>query len=260
MAAACSNPESPAEQTAAAPSAPKPAPAALPDSVRRPSFTWEDEVCLNKGYFAPGQYTQQQLRDTHKLINYPGIAETRDIWHLAEMQPDTIAQRISQLDQEYAQRLAELRALQVVPQAYWRKLQQLRVLELEESYRLTRLTFQGHVTPGVLVGASSAPACQAYAQVLASPDTAVLVRAWRRLVDEQKTHNSVPASLEAEFQQQNHSPERLQYARLELMKYGWWNCVNGMKKYGDVYDQQQPSLAFDKLFTKVERTDCADVD
>lgn len=263
--AACNGPERTAEQNPTAPAAPQPVAArsaapAAPDSAQSTSFTWQDEVCQNTGHFAAGQYTQQQLRDAYKLVEYPSVMDTRDVWELAEMRSDTITRRLARLDAEHQRRITGLRGLEVVPQPYWRNLQQLRIREQEELYQLMRANFRGYLTPSALVSASNAPACRAYAQVLAGTDTAALVRAWRQLEDGQKARNGDPERLEAEFQRQNHSAQRLDYARLRLTKFGWWNCVNGARKHGDVYNQQQPNLAFVKLFTKIDQTDCADVD
>ncbi|RTQ50806.1 hypothetical protein EJV47_09300 [Hymenobacter gummosus] len=266
LAAACSSPDKPAEQATEAPSsAPTtPPPAAAPDTVGTAlqRFDWEDDVCRYHGYFAPGKYSAAQLRDSYVLVNFPYATPTHreSIWEIEQFAPDSITGRLQRLEQEHQKERAELQALQVVPLPYWQRLKQLRQREEEEMYQLRKLTLRAYFEPQLLLSAPRAGKCQRYVQALTSPDSLQLLRAWRELVDEQKKNNGLPENLEAEYQIQLASAQPLRYARLRLMLFGWWNCANEHRQYVDVADEQKPWVAFEKLFAKIDRTDCEDVD
>ncbi|RAK63906.1 hypothetical protein [Hymenobacter edaphi] len=259
LAAACSSPDQPAEQptppTASAP------PAAAPDTARQ-RFSWEDDACRYHGYFRAGQYTQQQLHDSYQLVTFPyaTAAYQESIWELEQLAPDSINTRLQRLETQHRQERAALQALQVVPLPYWQRLKKLRQQEEAEMYQLRKLTLQAYFQPELLRQAPRAGRCQRYVQALASADTLQLLQAWRELVEAQKKNNGAPEHLEAKYQQQFASAEHLRYARLELMLFGWWNCANEQRQYVAVADEQQPWVAFEKLFGKVTRFDCEDVD
>lgn len=260
---ACGSPDKPAAPPPAAPPAPtRPAAAAAQPAADTAAgqFSWENEVCHNTGYFPTGRYTPAQLRDSYALVNRTGFIWVRAVHLPEQLQADSVAARLRYLDAEYRRQRAELGALRVVPVPYWQRLQRLRLLELDEDYRLQRLMLRAYLAPEQLLTPDTAPGCRPYAEALASADTAVLFRAWRQLVDEQKRLNGYPDDVEARYQEQRRSTEAAGYARVNLMGYGWWNCVNGAKKYGDVYNKQLPENAFERLFTRIVADDCADVD
>jgi hypothetical protein len=265
LGAACNGPERAPDQpaTAAAPAATaKPAAPAAPDSVRQASFSWEDDACRYRGYFAAGQYSQQQLRDSYQLVTFPyaSAAYRESIWELEQFHPDSINTRLQRLEKQHRQERVELQALQVVPLPYWQQLKRLRQQEEEELYQLRKLTLQAYFQPELLLKAPRAGGCQRYVQALTAADTLQLLRGWRELVDAQKKNNGAPENLEADYQLQFASAERLRYARLRLMLFGWWNCANEHRQYLDVADEQRPWVAFEQLFGKVVRYDCEDVD
>ena len=87
------------------------------------------------------------------------------------------------------------------------------------------------------------------AQVLNGTDDE-LFTAWRKLVEKQKTQNANPDDLEERYLNEVESPEKMNYARYELMTYGWWNCVNSERYTYTDYERLQKE--FLKLFKKVE--------
>lgn len=261
--AACSTPDQPAAQVAApaAPPASAPPKAAAPDTALQ-RFSWEDDVCLNVGYFPAGRYTEQQLRDTRVLVTFPFASSSynESVHRIEQLHPDSIGARLQRLERQHRQEQAALQALQVVPLRYWQNLKKLRLGEEAEFYQMSKLMLEAYLVPRLLLTAPGASKCQRYVQALASADTLPLLQAWREQVDEHKKNNGAPQYLEDKYQQQYASPDRLRYARLDLMLYGWWNCANHHRQYVDIEEEQQPWPAFEKLFVKVARQDCADVD
>ena len=81
-----------------------------------------------------------------------------------------------------------------------------------------------------------------------------LINAWREVNEESRTKNADPQRLRRIFQTQLKSPERMQFALLEVMTFGWSNCANDRIEYV-VYDES-PVEEYKKLFTKVRTIRC----
>jgi hypothetical protein len=245
-----------AARAIASPTPPKPAPARK--AVQ--TFTWQDEVCENTGTFAAGAYTQRQLRDTYQLVNGFMLTTTVVPFQLRHYNDAFFFQAARHLTHEHDSLAAALHGLQVVPTPYWRNIKRLRELELAESYALEHATLEGYFHPDSWLSNAYYAHCAEYATALASTDSAVVIPAWRKLVDAEKVNNGIPESLEAAFTAQLASPERMRYAKVALMTFGWSNCANAQRKYGDLSGQYPLQDEFAKLFTHVAQANCVDVD
>jgi hypothetical protein len=260
-AAACASPEK--EQATAS----RPAPAAGPTAPAKPAapadslatFTWQDEACENVGSYRAGAYTEQQLRATYHLVDFPGVLTHTTVFRLEEYTDAHFAKAGRDLRREYDSLATGLRQADVVPTAFWRQIQQLRLRELDENYQLARFALAGYHTPASLLHNAYSSSCRQYAEALASTDTAVVLHAWRQLIDEQKRHNGAPELLEERFIQEAASPDRLRYAKLQLMTFGWYNCAISHTKYSDLHDRYQLQQRYHQLFKSV-KSECEDVD
>ena len=245
--------------TARATAVPRPSkPVAARKAVQ--TFTWQDDVCENTGTFAVGAYTQRQLQDTHQLVIGFPLTTTVVPFQLNRYNDAFFTAAARHLTHEHDSLVALLRGLQVVASPYWQNIKRLRELELAEEYALSHATLEGYFHPASWLSNAYYAPCAEYATALASTDSAVVVSAWRKLVDAQKVNNGSPERLEAEFKAQLASPERMRYAKVALMTFGWGNCANDQRKYSGLTDNYPLSARFSKLFTHVEQTNCVDVD
>ncbi len=224
------------------------------------TFTWQDDACENTGTFAAGAYTQRQLRDTYQLVIGFPLTTTVVPFQLNHYNDAFFTEAARHLTHEHDSLVALLRGLQIVASPYWRNIKHLRELELAEAYALSHATLEGYFHPASWLSNAYYASCAEYATALASTDSAVVVSAWRKLVDAQKKNNGSPGRLEADFKAQLASPERMRYAKVDLMTFGWGNCANNQRKYSDLTDKYPLSDKFSKLFTHVEQTNCVDVD
>ncbi|AMR26010.1 hypothetical protein A0257_02100 [Hymenobacter psoromatis] len=224
------------------------------------TFSWQDDTCTNTGTYTAGAYTQQQLRDTYQLVNGFLIMTTVVPFSLKNYNDAFFRSTASQLTHEHDSLAGIIHKLHVVPTKFWRNIKHLRELELAEGYALDQATLEGYFQPASWLSNRYHAACPEYATALASTDTVVVMKAWRKLVDQQKINNGMPKQLEAEFVAQSASPERMAYAKVALMTFGWGNCANAQRKYNTIADQYPLNEQFSKLFTKVKQSDCIDVD
>ena len=78
--------------------------------------------------------------------------------------------------------------------------------------------------------------------------------AWREVNEESRTKNADPERLKRIFESQMRSPDRMRYALLEVMTFGWSNCANELIEY--VVHDETPPEEYKKLFTKVRTIKC----
>jgi hypothetical protein len=217
------------------------------------TFRWEDGVCSYIGRYDKRRYTPQQLTDTHDLLSGGLLTTTATVFR-----PEDIAKlSLDTLEAEYAQVRAHVRELQPVQGATWQELKRLKLQELEDEYRATKLTIQGYADPGLLVKSTYPAACKAYVRGLAAANDSLILASWQRLVREQQANNSVPESLQERFQQEASAPNWHEYAQVALISFGWWNCVNGTIRR--VEPTEKMHRQYEQLFVHV-KTECEDVD
>ncbi len=224
------------------------------------TFTWEDDVCQNTGTFAAGAYTQRQLRDTYWVVNGFSVLTNTTTFDFKDYNDTHFKQTAAQLRHEHDSLATLLRGLQVVPVAFWQKMKHLRELQLAEQYVQGQAELEGYFRPSSLLHNRYYSHCTAYADALASTDTATVLRAWRKLVDEEKINNGDPQYLENEYIQASALPTGINYAKMKLMTFGWGNCANELSKYNALEQQYRLTERFEKLFKQVKQSNCVDVD
>ncbi|KAA3440618.1 hypothetical protein [Rufibacter hautae] len=226
------------------------------------TFSWSTDICRSKGIFNPNAYSPQQLKDTYYLwLGFNSVMELEDVTLDSpdEWTIENIDRKSAKLDADFRKATRRLLSLQLVPSKFWETVRDLKTKELDESYALKKLTIEAYKTPGILLNQPYAKNCQAYVNALASEDSVALFNAWKNLMEEQKKNNGAPERVEAEFYRKRNSPERLLYAKIELMAFGWWNCANHQTKYNNASQEMPMEEEFDKLFLKIT-DECDDVD
>ncbi|MCB2410804.1 hypothetical protein [Hymenobacter lucidus] len=217
------------------------------------TFRWESEMCSFTGRYDTRKYTAQQLADTHELL-MGGVLTTNE----TVFKPEDIAKlSLDTLEAEYTKVRARLLALELVPEARWQKLKRRKLQSLDNQYRAKKLTMQAYANPAVLLSAPYPASCKFYIRGLATGNDSLIRQTWQQLVREQQRNNSVPESLQRRFEQEAAEPNWRQYAQVELLGFGWWNCVNETIDYVEPTERLRGRYA--QLFTTV-KSECEEVD
>lgn len=255
--AACS-PDQPAQRHAPPAAAlPLPAklpapPAAAPDTLTL--YEWDSDACHFTGYFNARQYSKAQLDNTWELL-FGSAALATDA---TPFQPADIEKlSLDTLKAEYTRRIAHYRAMRVVPRPQWLKLKKLKIQEMEDDYRAKKLTIAAFANPAVLLATAYAGDCKKYARGLAAQNDSLILQDWKRLAEERKQLNGIPEAYLAQFNAQYQSDDRLLYAKIDLLTYGWWNCANNSIRRVEVTEKMYSQ--FEKLFVNIA-SECDDVD
>lgn len=216
------------------------------------NFKWGNDSCAFESTYNAKKYTAKQLEDTRKLLYLNFFPNTID------PTPPKIGDiknlRVETLDAEYKQRTDELKNLNIVKTAYWEALRKEHLHELEQVYQLSRASILGYENPARLKDVKFAGACvQKYAEPLIKGGGDLLA-AWLMVNEDSRKRNASPERIKSIYEQEYNSPERMQYARNEVMTYGWWNCVNAL--INREQDGNRHEKEFRKLFVKTREIDC----
>ncbi len=226
--------------------------ATLAVSAQTRTFRWQDELCTYEGTYDAAKVSLAQLKNTLALAQSGSYSLDGDstVWKYEDIAKLDVAA----LDLEFKKKAAELKSLDVAKTPYWQELKAAKLRELEQVHRLERTTMRGYKDPAALLEYKAAPACTVrWAQPInAGGDQ--LLNAWRAVNEESRAKNSDPERLKRIFENQLKSPDRLRYALLEVMTFGWSNCANALIEYV-VYDEA-PVKAYKELFTKVRTINC----
>lgn len=214
---------------------------------------WETELCEIEGTYDSSKYTEAQLRNTLKL--YQSIGSTPlSTYYTVFKYEDIKKLSVTKLDTEYKQKIEELKNLDIVKTAYWETIRQEKLKEIEQSYKLGRLTIQSYENPVVLRQAENVGECREnFAEPLILGGDSLL-NAWKVVNEINKSRNCCPENLQQKFDEQFNSPDKFKYAVVEVTGFGWWNCVNAKRYHVNSEESQQKN--FDKLFKKIKEISC----
>jgi hypothetical protein len=215
-------------------------------------FLWDTELCQFESVYDAKKYTEKQLKNTRKLFSIGGFNIDTDatVWKFEEISK----LNVNALDEEYKRKTSELKTLDIVKTPYFEDLRQKTLKEMEQSYRAKRITIEAYKNPKVLAGYKFADVCvQKYAAPLINGGDDLL-KIWLTVNEESRAKNGSPENVKMIFDEQMKSPDNLKFARVEVMSFGWWNCVNEFTEY--VEHDGKAQTEFKKLFRRNRTIEC----
>jgi hypothetical protein len=223
-------------------------------SAQDRKFQWEDEICVFEGTYDSRLYTKRQLEGAYRLwfsldfdmeIYKARITYVNDIEKLPT---------VSEIDEEYKRKSADLRGLAVVNLAFWKNLKAKKLKTLEQEYEFARAAVQAFQKPSALREVKFAAVCaEKFVPPLLAGDDGLLMF-WRER-EEHRFKNSTNAETERRnFENLITSADNVKYAQVDIISYAWWNCANALidRDESDTVASQN----FWKLFKHVARGGC----
>lgn len=220
------------------------------------AFKWDEEMCSYTASYDSRKYTEAQLRNTLSMLRPGAGAEPGrpDISLHVWKYEDIAKLDIEGYDRQYERRSKRLKELDIVKQPYWENLRQEMLLEMQQDHQLARLTAIANTRPEVINDYPRAESCKLkYAGPLVEGGEA-LVDAWRQVNLASQKVNADPKRLQDRFDTQNASPDRMKFALLETMAFGWWNCAVALIERPKSFENGAADREFKKLFTRVKET------
>ncbi|MBF7091384.1 hypothetical protein IUY40_07520 [Flavobacterium sp. ALJ2] len=210
-------------------------------------FKWDTILCSNIGTYDSEKYTEEELKNTCDLWSTnSGAYLSTNSTPRSQAEIDKLS--LSDLTTEYNERKA-LYSRKVIATPYWEKKKAERLHELEDAYELKKIAIEAYSNPSILLNNRFSKNCNEYTKALTSNDSILMLKTWSNLAEKQKKDNASPEKLMERHLEKYNSKDRVLYAKLELMTYGWWNCANATTY--QVYDDGTMEKEFEKLFIKV---------
>ncbi|MEZ5308371.1 MAG: hypothetical protein R2684_14595 [Pyrinomonadaceae bacterium] len=224
--------------------------AAVSASAQVKKMKWDSEFCQYEGTYDSKKYSESQLRATIKLLDSFGsvsLMTESNAWEYEDI--DKLS--VEKLDAEYKTVRKEFEDLDIVDVEYWKDLKKQKLAAIDQEYKMSRAQILGYKDPARLLDFECAESCKTeYVEpLIAGGDK--LLEAWRKLIEKRAKDN---ASEMTRYTAENASPDRLKYAQISVMTFGWSNCANDSIKYIE-FDETH-NKEFEKLFKKVRTIEC----
>lgn len=215
--------------------------------AQREKFEFGEGLCSYTGIFSADQYTALELQNTFENLCYSmwGFTTPSTAWNFAEIEKLDVVP----LEAECSALLTKYEQLDVVNSAFWEEARANKIRAITESCALQKLTIIAYEFPDTLNSFGKSDSLTDYYRAALIAGGADLLAAWQTLNEMQKARNGNPQRLQNIFEQRYNSPLQLEYARLEVMMFGWWNHANHL-----IYHDEQNDYwtAFEKLFIKLD--------
>lgn len=215
------------------------------------SFKWESELCTYTCTYDKSKFKKGELEQTLEVIGTSAFLDVDlfPVFNLHEkIQPITV------LERNYSDAFNKVNNLTVINNKYWTDIKKLKLEELKTNYDLQKLAYNAYYKDiSLLKKTNYKKEASFYVDALISEDSLKMVTAWRKLTDAQKLKNADPNNVESEFQERLHSLDCLDYAKMELFSFGWWNnCLDKNKSKFDIFNNYSLYEKFKTIFIKTE--------
>ena len=202
-------------------------------------YKWQDELCDIKGNFDNKKYSVKQIKNSHFVLE--GLTRSNLNSFFSPMNIDALdklsMQDLDILTDEYKQVKSNVERLDVVAEARGYKQELLKSVDGE--YKQNKLTILGYLNPNEALK-QSPPMCKQYIEPLLQNETAVQNK-WKQFVEEQILETSEYGADELEryrkIATQRYQEEKVsnsaKYARINLITFGFGNCVNDQIYHAD---------------------------
>lgn len=212
-------------------------------------FQWGEGLTYYTGKFDTTNYSYEEIETIHNYLHSPSaeMLTVRNIWKIEQMDTATT----TPIDNYYKNTLHILETMRIPQGVYWDSLLMLRKRELYEVCNGNKLFILAIKNPQLLF--------QYYHDECANEinalngDSTFLLDAWNKLKECQKLNNCCPEVVEKNYLSKYNSIYRLKHARLELMTYGWGNCMNQFVYHHADYARVEKE--FQKIFISIVRED-----
>lgn len=214
---------------------------------------WDTEFCEFEGTYDSSKYTEAQLRNTRDLmysLNSSPLSTKIAVFKIEDL--DKLD--VKQLDDEYKREIEKLKNLDIIQDEYYQKMREKQLKVIEQFYKRSRLNVLGYKNPKILLEAENTGECrEKYAEPLAVGGDSLL-EAWKKLNLVMQSRNADPERVKKEFEFKLNSSDKFKYALVDMLTFGWSNCVNQTIDHASTDKPVQEN--FNRLFVKVKEIYC----
>ncbi|AZB18591.1 hypothetical protein EG352_12780 [Chryseobacterium indologenes] len=213
-------------------------------------FHFVTELCDNKGHYDANTYSREEIEGTYALwytlsgtlLDTPSVFDLNNL-QLVRCDKDKI---LAKLDKDFSDKKKLIQNLKVVNVPYWQNIKKMKYEALLQQYAMEKMQVSAYSDPAVLLTGKN---CQNFSKALNSGDDE-MVREWRKLREEMSRRNSNPQRIMNEFNNHLNSPDKRDYAIIDLITFGWGNCAND--EIPNPLHDEKMSKEFENLFLKID--------
>jgi hypothetical protein len=212
------------------------------------TFEWKAGICQMTGVIDTSKANEIELNNALYIICQPSGLTRPFLWNKPT---DSSFVNLETVKREYLLKKAELTSCALPRGIYWEQMRQARLKELKDSYELRSLAIRAYTNPKVLKQQKT-PGCSNTEKALILGGDALLAY-WKKQHEQELVGALDPASIQQDFNQKWESKDKLLWARIEVTRYGWWNCIS--EKQLEEISESEIENAFNRLFLEV-RENC----
>jgi hypothetical protein len=221
-------------------------------------YSYQTFNCDNKGYFDPRKYKKEEIDGSFKLLyTVSGVSfDNHTVFKLSDLEDIRKNKNtyLQQLDRQYQEKKKELYDLKVINLPEWKKLHQETIRSFEGEYQLKKEELNAYSDPASLKSSKFYNICKEYINAASSPDKQKMYAVWKNFAEAKSKNNADPQSVMTRFNNQLNSAQKDDYARIDLIGFGFHNCANNSFR-SEPDEEVTLYEKFDKIFTKLEQ-DC----
>lgn len=213
------------------------------------TFEWYEGSCLFNAVIDSSKTNYQQVQNVHyTLIQASDMSQP----YLAYQPKDTAYLKVKNIQFECNNFLKELNQMEYPKGDYWTNIKKMRLANLKEQCLLREKAVIALNQPNALKGTPYCKECSTYVTAL-DKGGKTLLNLWKEIHDKEVADALDPNPINKSFEQHWNSPDQELWARIEVLRYGWWNCILENQKMW--FNESRYNLEFKKLMTSIH-SDC----
>lgn len=210
-------------------------------------FNYDADFCSCVGVFDSTKYTRTQLQNTLNLLWNSEYIHTPETAYTIERVKEL---SIEKLNDECNKRLQELNSLEFINNKFWTQVKIDRIREIESTCILKRYTILAWNNPDTLLSYNVVDSKCIYYRDALIKGGQEMIQAWIYLNEEMKSKNADPERVQRIFDEKFNSKNKFEYAKLDLLTFGWWNNANHLIFHINASGEFESE--FKKLFINVK--------
>jgi hypothetical protein len=194
-------------------------------------FEWRSGMCGYSGEYDTTKYTQRQIIDTYTFCyDFPSMSD-RPIGFIPFRPSQIDSLSVRRLTKLYKRALKKLKNFTLVNSVFWEEQRENEANSLRESYQFDKLTIKAYKKPALLKEYKNADTCSKYIPFLIAGGDSLLTE-WKYFMMEHCKHNGNPEwCVDEYYNKLFNTSDKLKWARIALMSFGWYNCNAYTRKY-----------------------------
>lgn len=215
-------------------------------------FIWASFDCSYEGTFDKHKLTKTQLEDTYTLcFTDVSLLKSKALAFTPE-EIDKLS--IDSLNVEYNDKLNKIENLEIVNSPFWKRMKEERINYLKDNYERARVAILSYKNPLILKQFHSSDSCEYADAIIEGKEK--MFSAWEKVANLHCQMNGNPARCFKDiFSDKFNSPQKVIYAQIELMVWGWWNICS-IQNIPTLTSEIRINKEFEKLFIKVKNLGC----